>query len=68
MFHNSTEAHLAHALAILNRGPEALVTCKRAEDFFREVGAGSEQASAACLSAEIANLMGHAASWGQKTR
>ena len=53
------QAHLAHALAILNRGQEGLGTCRRAEDLFREVGAVSEQASAVCLSAEIANLMGH---------
>eukprot|EP00435_Cladocopium_sp_Y103_P036146 s2853_g9.t1 len=55
----SAMAHLAHALAILNRGQEGLGTCRRAEDLFREVGAVSEQASAVCLSAEIANLMGN---------
>ena len=58
-FSSRVQAHLAHALAILNRGPEGLSTCRRAEDLFREVGAVSEQASAVCLSAEIANLMGH---------
>ncbi|CAJ1370517.1 unnamed protein product [Effrenium voratum] len=55
----SAMAHLAHALAILNRGQEGLATCKRAEDLFRECGAVGQQASAACLSAEIANLMGN---------
>ena len=29
------EAHLAHAMAILNRGQEAMGTCRRAEDLFR---------------------------------
>ena len=63
-FHGKSEeasamAHLAHALAILNRGPEALTTCKRAEDIFRECGAVSDQATVVCLSAEISNLMGN---------
>ena len=30
----NNEAHLAHAMAILNRGQEALGTCRRAEDLF----------------------------------
>eukprot|EP00434_Breviolum_minutum_P020245 symbB.v1.2.017853.t1/scaffold1401.1/size121277/6 len=46
-------------MAILNRGQEALGTCRRAEDLFREAGAVSEQASTVCLSAEVANLMGN---------
>lgn len=55
----SAMAHVAHGLAILNRGQEALGTCKRAEDLFRECGAVSDQATVVCLSAEVANLMGN---------
>lgn len=51
--------HVAHGLAILNRGTEGLVCCRKAEDMFRECGAVGDQASAVCLSAEVANTMGN---------